>query len=903
MTMIWLFAGLIITNAQNKSLASEIIGYISEANKFNDIPIGFAPVSLITAKDTISTLTNQNGKFIFKKVNAGKAKLKVSVLNYEPYECVYDFGTGENMIFIRLKKSNEQIKAAIVKAEVPLAKQSGDTTIYYKAAISTQEGDDAMRIIEQLPGFSIRNGKILNKGKEIKRTYVNGVLIFGDNPEDAMNTIPASDVISIKAYEEKGLAAEKQGLANAPKESVLDVITKNHIVTATDIHALASGGTDDVKDSDGNLQKRYAGGVTGNFFSEMLLFHTNIYANNINRKSNNLNDITSANQGGLHNYDETVHAGTGFKKYWKDRRLGDRMEFNYSYDRDYSKSYSHSLTDYLKTESNPEMTYADTTSGKSVINTHSVSFSLNLTDTPVKDISFSSSFNHSSSDNSSLSGLSNDKGNGNIISQHETGSSYDKNWQYNGSFFWRDNIPDKKLSLYAVGIADLGRSDSNSWTTDTLTSSFYRRNLESGKIGKSTKYDTSMELEYFIRNSSDMTLSLFGKYEFVYDNHKNVKTAVDYLNPEEPSIDSTNTFDYTWNLHKHSVSEEITLFTKNQHFYVGTNFIYAEQNDNERVPGTGAYDYDFKAILPSVSYEYKNIFSLDFRTDSGIPSLEQLRNWTDNTNPLIIRKGNPDLKNSYNTYLDIKWHTSKIKGNGINFFSTSLKYSSVYNNIIASNEYKEDGSIVYSYANAGGTSNLSLENSYSRRFMKLKTTISFKLTGCYNKLPMYNAGVLNMLHEPSVALGMESHTGTKKINMYVNSRTSYIHSRSSSGITVMNAITEDLFLSLKGSFLKNGFAALGYGYNLHHYFSQSDNNAYTNNLNALIGVKLMKKRLTLSISGHDLLNQGSLYSITSSATSIQQSWTPSYGRYFMLNLSFRFNKMNSTSFMGNLDEG
>jgi hypothetical protein len=58
-----------------------------------------------------------------------------------------------------------------------------------------------------------------------------------------------------------------------------------------------------------------------------------------------------------------------------------------------------------------------------------------------------------------------------------------------------------------------------------------------------------------------------------------------------------------------------------------------------------------------------------------------------------------------------------------------------------------------------------------------------------------------------------------------------------------------------------------------------------------LGVKLLReRRLKVAITGVDLLQGGSLYHEIISASRRTRQWTPVYGRYFMLDITYRFNK-------------
>lgn len=40
-------------------------------------------------------------------------------------------------------------------------------------------------------------------GVKVSRTYVNGILVFGDNPMNAVNALKADEVTQVKVYDEQ----------------------------------------------------------------------------------------------------------------------------------------------------------------------------------------------------------------------------------------------------------------------------------------------------------------------------------------------------------------------------------------------------------------------------------------------------------------------------------------------------------------------------------------------------------------------------------------------------------------------------------------------------------------------------------------------------------------------------
>ena len=69
----------------------------------------------------------------------------------------------------------------------------------------------------------------------------------------------------------------------------------------------------------------------------------------------------------------------------------------------------------------------------------------------------------------------------------------------------------------------------------------------------------------------------------------------------------------------------------------------------------------FQNVLPNGRFQYTfgrgRTFTADYRTRVNAPSVSQLQPVVDNSNPLYIRSGNPDLRPEYTHTLNINYRT------------------------------------------------------------------------------------------------------------------------------------------------------------------------------------------------------------------------------------------------------
>ena len=123
----------------------------------------------------------------------------------------------------RLKMDEHLLSEGTVEGRVRRFYMRGDTVVFNPEAFKTQDGARLIELIEQLPGVTINNGKLLWNGEPLK-LMMNGQTAFSE----AMLTslLPVEAVKDIKAYDKKSDFEQQTGVADGKEEHVLDVTIK-----------------------------------------------------------------------------------------------------------------------------------------------------------------------------------------------------------------------------------------------------------------------------------------------------------------------------------------------------------------------------------------------------------------------------------------------------------------------------------------------------------------------------------------------------------------------------------------------------------------------------------------------------------------------------------------------------
>lgn len=240
--------------------------------------------SLCFTKDELShipELTYNIGEFRLSVPGKGKYLLKVEKDGYDKDSMFVKFSSNRfsdvRLPPIRLNKIHEktlpEVKVAATKVKMFI---DGDTIVYNADAFNLADGSMLDGLIRMLPGVRLEgNGLITVNGRPVESLYINGRDFFNGNPKAALESLPAYTVKKIKVYTQEGSLSRLMGKNMGDSLLTMDVRLKKEYENgySADIGAGIGSGSGTRYQGDG-LIMRFNG--KGNAF---------LYG-----KTNNLND-------------------------------------------------------------------------------------------------------------------------------------------------------------------------------------------------------------------------------------------------------------------------------------------------------------------------------------------------------------------------------------------------------------------------------------------------------------------------------------------------------------------------------------------------------------------------------------------------------------------------------------
>ena len=309
-------------------------------------------------------------------------------------------------------------------------------------------------------------------------------------------------------------------------------------------------------------------------------------------------------------------------------------------------------------------------------------------------------------------------------------------------------------------------------------------------------------------------------------------------------------------------------------------------------------------------------FYFQYTMRSDIPATEQYRDRLNDDNPLMLTAGNPALKktitHSFHTSYSITLPKTasqlafNVEGKVITDAVVSRRYYYPEGTFLEQFNYTTlPGSTLSTYENSNGTWDIAGSATLYSRIQKIGLSLTTQLGGSYSQRPFFQRDEKLFSRDlaPKVHITARFRP-TKNLSGVVTTNITYLQSKNSLGEMLTQAVNSSVNTSLTYNTGKYLFISSRYVISNHTFLYGNLPAVTHHNLCASVGAKFMKGRMKLTLSGNDLLNSGASYSIATKDDHTVQTWSPTYGRFYMLTLSFRLNKLQSkTRFQGQSSTG
>lgn len=193
--------------------------------------------------------TKADGSFSISSIKVGDYLLRTSFVGYKT---VFKKITLEKkpkdvqLGTIVLNENAKLMKEAEVTARAAQMEMKADTFVYNSDAFRIPEGSNFEALLKKFPGAEItEEGTIKINGKEVKKILVNEKEFFGGDTKMTLKNLPAKMVSKVKAYDRQSDYSRMTGIDDGEEETVLDLTVKKGLTEGWNINLDVSYGTEE----------------------------------------------------------------------------------------------------------------------------------------------------------------------------------------------------------------------------------------------------------------------------------------------------------------------------------------------------------------------------------------------------------------------------------------------------------------------------------------------------------------------------------------------------------------------------------------------------------------------------------------------------------------------------------
>jgi len=240
-------------------------------------PMAQATVRLLSLDSTLvkGTVTSLQGQFRLKAPSAGRYIIQITCVGYKAYTKRVQVSREQDtkLGVVAMQPDAIMLKGATVTGNAAKVTLKEDTFVYNASAYRTPEGSVVEELVKRLPGAQVDDdGKITINGKEVKKVMVDGKEFMTGDTKTAMKNLPTSIIERVKAYDQKSDLARVSGIDDGEEETVLDFGIKKGMNKGLMLNTDLAAGT----------EKRYSGRAMIGWMKDDLKIFLMSNANNVN---------------------------------------------------------------------------------------------------------------------------------------------------------------------------------------------------------------------------------------------------------------------------------------------------------------------------------------------------------------------------------------------------------------------------------------------------------------------------------------------------------------------------------------------------------------------------------------------------------------------------------------------
>jgi hypothetical protein len=874
-----------------------------------------ASITLLEAKDStldVFGLAKADGSFIVEKISFGEMIVMIKFQGYEAFSKTINFSKANSTvdlgtIYMRLA-ANDLGEVVVTQSPISIKK---DTVQFNASSFKTKPNAVLEDLLKKLPGVQVEaDGTVKAQGENVQRVLVDGKRFFGDDPKLATKNLPPDMIDKIQVFDALNDQSAFTGFDDGNRVKTINITTKKDKRKGYFGRAILGGGSD-------SQEGRYDNSVNLSYFNGDRQLTFTGQANNVNKQNFGGQDLfggggaargggggrggvsigaPASTSGGIVN---TLAAGLNYKDIWGKKT---EVSGSYFYNNQQTVREQNSFTQNLIPGS-PDSSIFNTQTNNSVTKNQNHRINLNIEHQFDSSNSFiirpnlSFQDTESSTDATTFSTIGTSKNlNNSVALTNRNNSGYTagveatfrhrfkkKGRTYSIAFNPSQSINDGNTSNYSINnffnrptpvsdtINQIGITNRDSKTMNATFS-------YTEPIGKNQILEFNYNYNSNINNSGTRT--------FEYN-----KTTSQY-DVVVPNL--TNVFENTFNSNR--VTLNYRLQNAKYNFSIGSG-VQAGDLISKNLSKDSSITQNFVNFFPTMNFRYDFSRTRNLRVfyngRTGQPSAQQLQPVVDNSNPLNITSGNPNLKQQF-------IHTFRILYNSFDVVSQKLFFATINanfteNDIQNSTTYLPNGAQFTMPVNLSGTYNLNGFLNYGFPLKKPKSNINLGINLSRSQSQTLVNDLSNYTRNTTAGFNASWTTNIKEgFDMNFSSNSSFSFARYTLQPQQNGDFFTQTFVAEPTIFTKTGWV---FSTDFRYIRNTGRAEGFNTNIplwSASIAKQLFKKKEgELKFYVFDLLNQNQSLTRNVTGNTIQDVSTIVLKRYFMISFTYNLRSFGS----------